>query len=236
LISKSGRPNLATATPPLDRLDRLRGLLAEPGPAVLGDRLRHIRQLQDMSIRNLASAASLSKTTIVRMEAGKSVRPETMLRVCEALSIHVERLATIGDDRPARALVHRRTDDRWVDMADAASGPLLGEARPLTPRERRRAVDEAGIAVPLCILQSRLPGGRVFANLIEVHAESVERSHPGEEFVYVLSGRARISVGAEEFVLETGEAVTFFSAEPHRYAPADPPPAVARLLSVRIAG
>jgi len=189
-----------------------------------------------MSIRNLASAASLSKTTIVRMEAGKSVRPETMLRVCEALSIHVERLATIGDDRPARALVHRRTDDRWVDMADAASGPLLGEARPLTPRERRRAVDEAGIAVPLCILQSRLPGGRVFANLIEVHAESVERSHPGEEFVYVLSGRARISVGAEEFVLETGEAVTFFSAEPHRYAPADPPPAVARLLSVRIAG
>lgn len=189
-----------------------------------------------MSIRDLASDAGLSKTTIVRMEAGKPVRPETMLRVCEALSIHVERLATIGDDRPARAVVHRRKDDRWVDMADTASGPLLGDARPLTSEERSRVVEEAGIAVPLCILQSRLPGGRVFANVIEAHGESIERSHPGEEFVYVLSGRARISVGAEEFVLEEGEAMTFFSAEPHRYAPADPPPATARLLSVRIAG
>jgi quercetin dioxygenase-like cupin family protein len=158
-----------------------------------------------------------------------------VLRVCRALAIHVERLATIGEDSLTRAVVHRRADDRWVDMADAASGPLLGLARPLTAKERARAVAD-GVDVPLCILQSRLPAGRVFANVIEAHAESVPRSHPGEEFVYVLSGRARVSVGEEGYTLEEGEALTFFSAETHRYAPADPPPAVTRLLSVRIGG
>lgn len=197
--------------------------------------MRRIRLQQGQSIRDVAATAGLSKTTVVRLESGRRVRPDTVLNVCHALSIHVERLASIGDAPLVRAVVHRREDDRWVDMADTASGPLLGKARPLTIAERKRAA-AGGVSVPLCILQSRLAAGRIHANVIEAHGESVVRKHPGEEFVYVMSGRARITVGAEVFVLAEGEAVTFYSAEPHRYAPADPPPAVVRMLSVRVEG
>jgi len=108
-------------------LARLRQLLIEPGPAVIGDRLRRIRIQQGVSIRNVASAAELSKTTVVRLEAGKPVRPETVLGVCRALTIHVERLASLdGDESLARAIVHRHEDDRWIDMSNPASRPLLG--------------------------------------------------------------------------------------------------------------
>lgn len=221
---------------PGQNLARLKQLLIEPGSAVIGDRLRRIRVQQGVSIRDVAASAKLSKTTVVRLEAGKPVRPETVLSVCRALTIHVERLASLdGDDALIRTIVHRHEDDRWIDMSEPASGLLLGVEGPLTSAQRRE-VAASGVDVPLCILRSRLPGGRVLANVIEAYRESIVRRHPGEEFVYVIAGRARIQVGDRVFVLEEGEALTFFSAEDHRYGPADPPPAFVRLLSVRIEG
>lgn len=228
--------SLREMQPPLvDRLDNIRSLLERLGPVVVGDRLRRIRMRQHLSIRELAAAAGMSKTSVVRLEAGQSVRPATVLRACDALSLHVERLASLSDDEVRPVVIHRRVDDRWLDMADRAGGPLLGLDRPLTLAERQEAV-ASGVKVPLCLIKSRLSGGRVLPTVIEAYGQSPVRSHPGEEFLYVLSGRARLEVGEEVVELEEGEAVTFWSAEPHRYAPADPSQVPVRLLSVRIDG
>lgn len=218
-----------------DRLDSVRELIKQLGPAVLGDRIRRIRVRQKLSIRDLATAAGMSKTSVVRMEAGESFRASTLLRACEALSIHVERLASLSDDAAEPYMVHRRSDDRWLDMADTAGRQLLGVDRPLSPNEREEAASN-GVTVPVCLIKSRLDGGSVLPSIIEAYSKSPGRSHPGEEFLYVLSGRARIEIGPDVIELDEGEAVTFWSAEPHSYAPASEADAPVRLLSVRVDG
>lgn len=220
--------------PPPASTTRARAVLDALGPTVVGQRLRRARQRQGLSVRDVAAEAGMSKTSVVRLEAGEPVRPSTVVRVCGALGLHLERLADLSDQGDGAVAVHRRADDRWVDMADAASGPLGGEDRPLSAAERAEAAAD-GVAVPLCLVRSRLPGGRVLPTILEVHAPSEVRSHPGEEFVHVLEGRLRLEVGTHVVELEAGESATFWSAEPHRYLPADPT-APARVLSVRIDG
>lgn len=216
--------------PVADKLDGLRSLLDRVGPQVVGDRLRRIRMRQQLSIRDLASAAGMSKTSIVRLEAGEPVRPATILRACEALSIHVERLGNLSADEVQPAVVHRRHEERWLDLDDRASGPLLGLQRASTEEERR----SANVDATICIIRSRLEEGRMLPSVIEAYGPSSVRSHPGEEFVYVLSGRALIEVGNQVYELQEGEAMTFRSAELHRYAPADPSDVPVRILSVRV--
>ena len=210
-------------------------LLAGLGPAVVGQRLRRARQRQGLSVRDVAERAGMSKTSVVRLEAGGPVRPSTVVRVCAALGLHVERLAGLSDEGVGPVSVHRASDDRWVDMANAGGGPLLGADRSLSASERGRAASE-GVAVPLCLMRSRLPGGRVLPTVLDVHAPSETRSHPGEEFVYVLSGRLRLEVGEHVVELAEGESATFWSAEPHRYLPASAEETPARVLSVRVDG
>jgi len=221
--------------PPPDALARTKTLLDTLGSAVVGDRLRRARIRMGLSIRSVADDAGLSKTSIVRLEAGAAVRASTVLRVCEAMGLHVNRLADLSDDAGRPFALHRAEDDRWVDMADAGGGHLLGLDRPLSQEERARAVAE-GARVPLCLVRSRLAGGRVLPSVLELYGPSTLRSHQGEEFVYVLSGRLRIEIGDQAIELAEGESVTFWSAEPHRYAPADPSDGPTRVLSVRTEG
>jgi hypothetical protein len=56
----------------------------------------------------------------------------------------------------------------------------------------------------------------------------------GEEFLFVLDGKARITVGSESFDLDQGESATFWSAEEHTYAPAAGALLPVRVLSLRI--
>ena len=217
--------------PSTDGVERTLGIL---GPAVVGQRLRRARLRQGLSVRDLAAAAGMSKTSVVRLEAGESVRASTVRRACDALGLHVGRLADLSDDGASPAAVHRHGDDHWVDMADLGGGPLGGAERPL--RRDARAAAAADGAVPLCMIRARLPGGRVLPSILELYGPSDLRSHAGEEFVHVLSGRARLEGGGEAYELDEGESMTFWSAERHRYAPADPGAVPVRLLSVRVDG
>lgn len=219
----------------LARLARVRTLLDEVGAEAIGDRVRRLRDLQSLSIRAVAERAGISKNSIVRLEQGGGSQPITLIKVCAVLGVHVDRLAEAGLQGMVNAVAHRRADDRWFDAGDMGSPALLGLDRALRPSERRRAV-ERGARTPVNLLRARLPDGRVLPSVLELYQETEPRSHVGEEFVYVLSGRARITIGDEAFVLAEGESVTFHSAEPHRYGPADPRRVPVRVLSVRIDG
>ncbi|MCR9245615.1 MAG: cupin domain-containing protein [bacterium] len=224
-------------TPPndaqlLSRLQEVARVVDQIGNEVVGNRLRRLRTKQGISIRELATRAEIGKNSISRAEAGHASRPLTILKICTVLGVHLERLAEPDGDDLVVASTHRAADDHWVDMADFAAGALGGKPGPLTARERARAV-KSGALVPLCLLRSRLPQGRVLPTVIELHGPSELSTHAGEEFVYVLEGRARIEVSGQIHTLGAGESITFFSAEPHRYAPASRRHVPTRLLSVR---
>jgi quercetin dioxygenase-like cupin family protein/DNA-binding XRE family transcriptional regulator len=198
-------------------------LVERVGAEVIGDRVHRLRVRMGLSIRDVASAAGISKTSLVRLEQGHRCRPATMALVCEVLGVHLERLeeAPTGDI----GAVHRRGDDRWFDMTDVTAGPI-------DPGLTRSGKD--GVAVAVDLLRSRLTNGRVLPTILDVRRESITRSHPGEEFVYVLEGRLRLTVGSTVFELSSGESICFWSGEPHSYAPIGRK--AARVLSVRVDG
>lgn len=187
-----------------------------------------------MSIREVAETAAISKNSIVRLEQGRGTQPITVLKVCSVLGVHVERLAEPTTD-DVIAIVHKHKDDHWFDIADMGSKPLLDANRPLTARERKQAV-AAGAEVPVNLLKCRLPGGKVMPSILEVYKPSPVRSHVGEEFAHVLKGEAIITVGRKKYRLKKGESITFWSAEPHSYAPADPKKIPVQILSIRVDG
>ena len=207
---------------------RITELVARTGATIVGDRIHRVRVGMGLSIREVAQRAGVSKTSVVRLEQGGSCRPATLATVCEVLGLHIERLAEGATAEPGA--VHRGGDDRWYDMADVAAGPISGADRPT----KVRGAHVTRVAVAVDLLRSRLQNGRILPTILDVRRESIARSHPGEEFVYVLSGKLRLTVGAQVFDLSSGESMCFHSGEPHRYAPMGK--GAARVLSIRVDG
>ncbi|WP_258566707.1 helix-turn-helix domain-containing protein [Leucobacter luti] len=83
------------------------------------------------------------------------------------------------------------------------------------PRVRRRPITRDGLTIaPLTHEASDV---RAFK--ITYHPEAPERApqvHDGHEWLYVLSGRLRLTLGEQELVLERGEAAEFDTTTPHR--------------------
>jgi transcriptional regulator with XRE-family HTH domain len=102
--------------------------------SVLGARIQRARMAQQLSAREVATQAGLSKNSIARLEQGEEVRPMTILKVCSVLGLHIERLALPEDESLAK--VHRLADDCWFDMIDFGAGPISGHQGRLTPEQR----------------------------------------------------------------------------------------------------
>jgi quercetin dioxygenase-like cupin family protein len=86
----------------------------------------------------------------------------------------------------------------------------------------------------MMLLSNRLETGSLMPNVIELYGPTETRSHLGEEMVFVLAGKVRVWVGERSFDLSEGEAMTFWSSEPHRYEPAEGSERPARVLSVTV--
>jgi len=203
----------------------------EEARALAGDRLRRTRIQQQLSIRQIADLAQISKTSVLQVESGRTSRRSTYLKVAQAMGLHLDRLLQPGSPIEKPYAVHRKPDDSWFDMVTFGDGPLPENAQN-APAERAKLAEEG--VVPLNILQSRLERGRIKPTVLELYGPSPTRSHSGEEHVFVLSGQAMVRVGEDEIPLGEGESVTFWSSERHEYAPQPGSSLPVRILSVRV--
>ena len=209
--------------------DEAKKLLESVSANIIGQRLRRARLRQGLSIRDLATKAEVSKTSVVRIEQGEPAHATTVTKICGALGLHLAGLAAPDPDESITAL-HKSEDDRWFDMTDFGAGPIGDH---VTPQDRAQAALN-GMDVGLLFLKNRLKGGMILPALLEIYGESESRSHAGEEMVYVINGELKIKVGPEEHILKSGECITFWSAEEHSYRPADPNQVPVTALSIRI--
>lgn len=153
------------------------------------------------------------------------------MKLAEQLGLHLDALTREETTVELPFAVHHQGDDEWFDLVGFGEGRLPEEAQ--RSIEQRTRVAMNGIA-PLNILRSRLEGGRIKPTIIEVVSPSERRMHPGEEHLFVLSGAASVTIGGHTVELEQGESVTFWSSEPHSYAPKQGSILPVRLLSVRV--
>ena len=77
-------------------------------------------------------------------------------------------------------------------------------------------------------LTQRGPAGGPQA--FKIHVSAARRTppdvppvHEGHDWLYVLDGRLRLLLGAEEYTIEPGEAVEFTTWTPHWFGAADGP-------------
>lgn len=193
-------------------------LIARLGYETLGARIRRQRQNQGISVRDLAEKSQVNKNSILRLEKGLGSHPLTLVSVCQALSLHLDGLALADEAEAQIASVHRVDQDTWHDLRNVAGGPLGSTL----------ATDQ----IPIQLLTSRFPNGRVVPTIIIVNQRTSLSSHHGEEFVYVLEGSVKITVADKTFILEPTESINFWSGEQHCYEPFECDET--KILSVRV--
>ena len=154
--------------------------------SAVGPRLRALRKQRGSTLEQLADRTGISVSTLSRLESGRR-RPtlELLLPLARAHQVPLDKLV---------------------------GAPATGD-----PRIHPRPLERDGITwVPL----SRNPEGlNVFKQIVPVSPHWPERLeqrvHEGHEWVYVISGRVRLALGEQEFVLTDGEAAEFDTRVPH---------------------
>ena len=160
----------------------------------VGPRLRALRRRRGMTLADLSAATGISVSTLSRLESG-------------GRRANLELLLPL-----ARAYA--------LPLDDLVGAPATGD-----PRVHLKPVHRHGITfIPL----TRRPGGRQAYKIIMPGGRDAPdpepQTHEGHEWLYVLNGRLRLTLGDQDLVLTAGEVAEFDTRLPHRLLPADPTP------------
>ncbi len=187
----------------------------------LGRNLRTLRQRRRMSIEALATAAGVSRGTVIQIEAGRS-NPGigTLVHLAESLGVGVASLIDVSKEPRISLRRAERAVPLWMSAAGSRAVFLIGSDPPdafelwdwtLQPGD--------------CFVGEPHPVGTI-------------------EVLHVLSGGLRLTVGSEvrddgagehTHRLGAGDTVWFEAHEPHRYGH-DDGPAVRFLMFIQQPG
>jgi len=188
----------------------------------LGEKVRHVREIKNLSVEALAEESGIRAEVIARIEAGELITSLTpLIKLARALGV---RLGTFLDDQEVAAPVVTRKGDsaRVVRVAEgsAAEGQAAG------------GMEQEKSALDFFSLAHDKSGRHMEPFLIEIDPSSAQNinpsSHEGEEFIYVLEGRVEIRYGKSTYLLEAGDSIYYDSVVPHHVHSAD----AARILAV----
>lgn len=180
------------------------------GIGEVGQRIRHLRKLKRMRLKDLAAAVGCSESLLSKVELNRATPSLRMLhRIMAELGSNIAALFSESSAEEVR--VYRAEERPIVRIAgtDGAPGIRL---------ERLAPVDADHI---------------LEANIHEVDPganNGGDIKHEGEEVGYVLAGELELTVGERIFRLSKGDSFHFRSELPHSYR--NPGRAVARILWV----
>jgi len=167
-------------------------------------RLRELRTQQGLTLQDVADRARIDLSTLSRLESGKRrLALDHLPRLAEALAVSTDELL--------RA--------------------------PEQPDPRVRGASQTHHGITYWPLTRHGPAGGLHAFKIRV---SVRRRRPaelpvheGHEWMYLLSGRLRLVLGDEDFLIEPGEAVEFSTWTPHWFSAIDAPAEAIMIFGAR---
>jgi transcriptional regulator with XRE-family HTH domain len=173
----------------------LRAVLAAVGP-----RLRALRKHRGVTLEQLAETTKISVSTLSRLESGRR-RPtlELLLPIARAHHVPLDELAgapASGDPRVYPRPIHRG-GSTWLPLTRDPGGPAV--FKQIIPPDPN-------------------PGAGP-------RAPSEQGAHEGHEWLYVITGRLRLTLANQEFTLTAGEAAEFDTRIPHAVTNAGPEPA-----------
>ncbi|MEU4132117.1 helix-turn-helix domain-containing protein [Streptomyces wuyuanensis] len=160
----------------------------------VASQLRDLRKRSGLTVEAAAVRLGLSPAHLSRLETGhRQPSLPVLLTLARTYGTTVSDL--LGETPPERDPVIRATTTGSVG-ADGWTYRQAGGSR--------RAMQALRVHVP----------PQVREELVRVHA--------GEEWLYVLSGRLRLSLGGEEHILDPGDSAHYDSLTPHRITAVPP--------------
>ena len=164
---------------------------------VIGQRLRHTRQVKLLRLKDVAHIIGCSESMVSKIECGKAKPSLDMLhKMATALD------TTIGAlfNTPAHGdlVIYRRGKRQTINIASEDDDQAIRLER-LVPYASDRALG-GNIHV---VMPGASNGGAI--------------KHEGEEVGYVVNGSLELTVADEIFVLNAGDSFFFRSDLPHSY-------------------
>lgn len=170
---------------------------------IFGPHVRALRKARGLTLVELSAASGLAASTLSKVENGHiSLTYDNLIRLADGLGVDLARLVDPGRDAPPAA-----------DAPMARFTVTRAGERPQLP------IDVYGYEPLVAGLTNKL----MDPTFVHVRARRVEEfqhlvSHPGEEFVFVLSGA--IEVHTEHYAptrLEAGDSIYFDASMGHAY-------------------
>ena len=150
--------------------------------AEVGGKVRRARAGLGMTLGELSAASGVSVAHLSRLESGgRQPSLATLLNIAAGLGVSISELV---EERPRPGIVVRGSESPFFEAYGTRFQSLTPEAGP------------AGIAA----IKVVFPAGRRQAD---------RHRHEGEEWLYVVSGRLRLTLGEEVVDLEAGDAAYF---------------------------
>lgn len=156
-----------------------------------------------------------------RLKWLRQQRGLTLSAVSESTGISKSTLSRLetGQRRPSLELLLPLAAAYRVPLDDLVGAPEVGDPR---VRLKPRRV-HGRIVIPLTPHPGPVQAWKILIPGSEARPEL--RSHEGYEWLYVLSGRLRLMLGNQDFVLAAGEVAEFDTHAPHWFGSADGNPA-----------
>jgi transcriptional regulator with XRE-family HTH domain len=165
-------------------------------PAVIGRRVRALREARGLSLRDLAQRSGVSAPMLSQVERGEtSPTIAVAQRMAYGLDLSLSTLLRLDEER--HVIVVRKSERR----TERRDGHRVAELTPSLPGERASVT-----------LHSLRPGGRTGGpDDRPLHA-------PGSrETVIALAGRLNLHIDGDRYALAEGDAVTFDADLPHHF-------------------
>ncbi|MFN8059751.1 MAG: XRE family transcriptional regulator [Vicinamibacterales bacterium] len=178
----------------------------------IGESLRKLRQRKKLGLVELGRHSGLSAAMLSKIERGRLFPTlPTLMRVAMVFGVGLEYFFTAR--KSAVAVVKRAERLSLPDDPDATDVSYFFQCLDYPAVERK-------LNAYLATFEPRE------GKNIRPHA------HAGAEFIYVTSGRLRLSVDGNDYDLDAGDSVYFDSSHDHGYRGADTEPTQAVVVVV----
>lgn len=165
----------------------------------VGDKISKLRENKGISLSELSQLTGFETDVLDRIEKNE-IQPQlgTIIKLSKALDAAFSRLVSgVGSKIYS---VTRKSDRKVISRSTSRkSKKQLYSYKSLAPEVKGRHMEAL-------IVQ------------LEENPDVEPSKHGGEEFIYVLDGKAELKIGEETFVLEPGDSVYYLSTTPHLIA------------------
>ena len=163
----------------------------------IGSRIKELRSDSGLTQKLLAGATGLSPALISRIENGLTMPSVPTLQI-------------IADTL--------KTEIGFFFIEREEKGYILSH-----PGERREVVSRSGphgkIAYEIELLTEGMENFFMepfIVTQVGKEGEVESRTHNGQEFMYILEGKTRLTLGSKEFILKKGDAAYWNGSVPHK--------------------